>query len=1148
MTTAQRTADSVDAVLPEATGAYLRTVLGRPLSDEQLAAVTAPLQPQLVVAGAGSGKTTVMAARVVHAVAFHGVPASAVLGLTFTNKAAAELGERVRDALAKLAAARRAAGLAADDGTLPVDDMPTVSTYHAYAAGLVTDHALRIGREPDPRLLTEAARWQLALRVARSARGPFQHLNWTTPYVAQCLLDLDGEMGEHLVTADDVRAVDATLVRLVEALDKPVKDVAAIAATARTRDELLRLVDDYRTRKRELDAVDFGDQVALAAEIAERCPEVGAAERERFAVVFLDEYQDTGVAQRRLLAALYGGGHPVTAVGDPHQSIYGWRGASAGNLLRFPEHFPLADGGRCAPAFLLTSYRNSTGVLAAANALSAPLRGTGALDVPQLAAPPSAPAGALRVAWHATAADEIAWVADEIAGVVAAGTAPRDVAVLCRRRADFAPLAQALTARDVPVEVVGLSGLLAMPEVEDVVAVLEVLAEPTANAALVRVLTGARWRIGPRDLAALGRRAALLCATGRRHVPTADDASGDAALADAAAAVDPCDVVALSDALADLGDPAQYDADAYRRLRAVADELATLRRVLGHPVVDIVGQVVTTIGLDVEIEASPARVAAARAVNLAAFADHAVRFEGIEGESDLQSFLAYIAAAREAEGGFDVGGVSAADTVKLLTVHKAKGLEWSVVAVPTLCADVFPSNQGRPRWTSRATALPHRLRGDRDDLPADPDLTSAGLGRFKDDCAAHAEAEERRLAYVAVTRAKDLLLASGHQWTAGRKTALDPSPYLQTVADVARDGAGDVVVWADEAEHNPLDAQPVPDVAWPAAFDPDAYGRRLDAAAHVVAALAGDAEADPPTLTAAERRLVDRWHRDTERLLDELTREQQRIREVVLPRTLTTSQVVRLAADPDGFARSLARPMPRKPSAAARRGTAFHTWVEHRFDVRPLLDTDDLPGAADDDVAVDPALDELQDAFARSAYADVRPHAVEAPFELVVGGRLVRGRIDAVYATDGGFDVVDYKTGLQPSDMAAAALQLAVYRLAWADLAGVPVDSVSAAFLYVRTGELVRPPLLDRDGLEALLTGDGDIPPAGVLAEAGTWVDPPAVATPGPAVGAARDETAAEPRRKTSADPGREISAGREPAPAAGPASAEQEEQLSFEL
>jgi DNA helicase-2/ATP-dependent DNA helicase PcrA len=181
--------------------------------------------------------------------------------------------------------------------------------------------------------------------------------------------------------------------------------------------------------------------------------------------------------------------------------------------------------------------------------------------------------------------------------------------------------------------------------------------------------------------------------------------------------------------------------------------------------------------------------------------------------------------------------------------------------------------------------------------------------------------------------------------------------------------------------------------------------------------------------------------------------------------------VVALAQDPDAFAASLARPMPSRPLAQAKRGSRFHRWVEELYGAAPLLEPDDLPGAEDAELS-DAELAALQERFLADGWGERRPVAVEAPFEMVVGGRLVRGRIDAVYRDDDGhYDVVDYKTGSIPRDFASASLQLAVYRLAWSDLAGVDPAAVRAGFLYVRTGELKRPDrLLDRVELAALLT------------------------------------------------------------------------------
>jgi DNA helicase II / ATP-dependent DNA helicase PcrA len=194
-----------------------------------------------------------------------------------------------------------------------------------------------------------------------------------------------------------------------------------------------------------------------------------------------------------------------------------------------------------------------------------------------------------------------------------------------------------------------------------------------------------------------------------------------------------------------------------------------------------------------------------------------------------------------------------------------------------------------------------------------------------------------------------------------------------------------------------------------------------------------------------------------------------------MPSSLSATSLARLRDDPDGFVADLVRPMPRRPSPAARFGTRFHAWVEARFGQQDLIDPDELPGRADADIDDDSDLAQLVKQFAEGPFGERRPVAVEPPFALVLAGQVVRGRIDAVYAeTVGGqegFLVVDWKTS---RTQGADPLQLALYRLAWAELAGVPVERVRAAFYYVRTGDLVEPAGLDgRAALERLLGGGG---------------------------------------------------------------------------
>ncbi|MFE3857517.1 UvrD-helicase domain-containing protein [Streptomyces griseorubiginosus] len=1138
----------------------LKELLGIPFTPEQTACITAPPAPQVIVAGAGSGKTTVMAARVVWLVGTGQVAPEQVLGLTFTNKAAGELAERVRKALIR-------AGVTDPDVIDPDNPPgePVISTYHAFAGRLLTDHGLRIGLEPTSRLLADATRYQLAARVLREAPGPYPALTRSFADLVSDLLTLDAELSEHLVRPEQVRAYDAELLLTLQAAKLTNDTLRKVPEAAAARRELADLVVRYRAAKRERDLLDFGDQIALSARLA-GIPEVGRVLREEFKVVLLDEYQDTSVAQRVLLAGLFGGGtgHPVTAVGDPCQAIYGWRGASVANLDDFPEHFAHPDG-RPATRQALSENRRSGGrLLDLANGLAEPLRAMHAGVEALRPAPGAERDGMVRCALLPTHAEEIDWLADSIAHLVRTGKEPGEIAVLCRTATDFAEIQGALVERDVPVEVVGLSGLLHLPEVADLVAVCEVLQDPGANAALVRLLTGPRWRIGPRDLALLGRRARRLVSYAR--VDGDDDP--DRRLAEAVEGVDPAEVISLADALETFletplhsdedDDGLPFSPDARVRFARLAAELRDLRRSLADPLMDVLHRVLAVTGLEVELSASPHALAARRRETLSNFLDIAASFAAGDNEATLLAFLAFLRTAAQYEKGLDNALPGGENTVKVLTAHKSKGLEWDVVAVPGLVTDTFPSAKGREKWTAQSKVLPHALRGDAETLPDIASWDSRGMKAFHEAMKDHQHTEELRLGYVTFTRPRSLLLGSGHWWGPTQKKPRGPSDFLQDLYDHCAAGHGEIEAWADEPaedEENPALHSRTEDQVWPLPLDDKALARRraaaqtvldhLDALAdhtdpHPAAVHDPDTYDDPdwppppdddevpyedvveqdsasdwdswtterpalphqatapeappaprrptpgaPTaparphplerqpLTPEEARTIASWDRDLDALTGELLRAREAVTDVPLPASLTASQVLRLAADPDGLAQELARPMPRPPQPAARQGTRFHAWVEARFEALtlPMLEPDDLPGG-DAEIADERDLEALKDAFERSEYAHRTPYRLETPFQLAIAGRVVRGRIDAVYRhTDGEtttYEIVDWKTSRTRT---ADPLQLAVYRLAWAERQGVPVESVTAAFLYVRTGDVVRPRNLPgRAALERLLT------------------------------------------------------------------------------
>ncbi|WP_433792062.1 ATP-dependent helicase [Actinoplanes sp. CA-252034] len=1191
-------------------------------TSEQEAIIAAPVEPLLVVAGAGSGKTETMASRVVWLVANGYAHPGEILGLTFTRKAAGELAHRVRTRLSQLGSR-----LGRDEA---LAGEPTISTYHAYAARVVTEHGLRAGYEPSARLLTEAARWQIVDSLVRTYTGEMTGLNRAPGTVTDDVLALSAEMSEHLVDPDDLAAWTGRFFADVQEYPGRVySDVSEVLRRQQNRLTLLPLVRLYAQRKLDLEAMDFGDQMARGALVARDHPEVGAIERGRFRIVLLDEYQDTSHAQVTMLNNLFGGGHPVTAVGDPCQSIYGWRGASAGTLERFPEEFRDSAGHPSWVRTLTRSWRNRPEILRVANTISAPLRA----QVHRLqAADRTAEAVGGRTVTCAllpTYADEAGWIADSmltawrlVAGMPSAqpGEIPLErrptSAVLVRVRSQIPVIEEALRARGLPVEVVGLGGLLDTPEVRDVVCTLRVLADPTDGASLLRLLTGARWRIGPRDLVALHRRSRVIA---NARVASSGRTASDPEQVN----TDRLDDASLVEAMADLGAPRNYSGEGHRRLQEFGRELAALRRRLDQPLPDLLADIERTIGLDVEVAVRgwAAGDAGLARGHLDALGEAATRY-GAENEAGtLTGFLAFLTAAEEEERGLEPGQVDVVEgAVQILTAHAAKGLEWDVVSAAGLCRGVWPGlARSSDHYLGGIGVLPFPLRGDSSGLPPldlsdamDQKDVAAAVTAFGRSWREHDEREERRLAYVAVTRPRRLLLCSGYWWGDGVKRPRGPSVFLDEIRQTCADGAGVVDVWTPEpapGDTNPSD-QVVATAEWPAdplglrrpamaaAADlirrmienPDASAAEafadLAAADPQVAARAGLAadlvglagpgevpdgagwskphaavrrtEASPPppddpsappslrlprqpgpaaapgesdsdrpappsprpappsspaataghadplsspaamvespdraallaAVEAADRAAasedpdIARWRREATLLLAE---REERARkdgpiEVTVPAHLSVSQLVVLRRDPQSLARSLRRPLPHRPAPQARRGTAFHAWLEQRFGAVRLLDIDDLPGAADDGAAEDDELAALQEAFLTGEWAERTPIEVEVPFATTVAGVVVRGRMDAVYADpDGRFDVIDWKTGRRPSgaEAEAAAVQLSAYRIAWASLAGVPVRKVRAGFHYVREQVTVRPAdLMDAAELAALIE---EIPPA----------------------------------------------------------------------
>lgn len=1091
----------------------LSAILGQeyPPTDQQSAVIEAPVGPLLVVAGAGAGKTETMAGRVVWLVANGFVDPNDVLGLTFTRKAAQGLAQRIRSRLAAFAATPVVSQQdPSGDLAAKLESInPTVSTYDSYAGRLVKEYGLLLPVEPTARLITDTELFQIAWELVDNYSGALRATQSTATVVSN-LLQLTAEMDNHMVSPADIESETEPFVRRFHEVDrgrsgeKFNKHISGWLDTQHLRIEYLPLVAALKAELKQRQVITFGEQMTIAARLAESHPEVGAKERRKFRVVMLDEYQDTSHSQRVLLRSLFGGHDPyltVTAVGDPMQSIYGWRGATAANLQRFTSDFPRIDAqGERQPAEkkqLTVSFRNPSQVLSGANDVSQTVItrfNGGQRTVAALEALAGKDNGRAQLAWFPTAAEEEAWVADQLAAAyheAKTSETPFTAAVLVRKKKHIEAIAAALGERGVPYEVVGLSGLLRMPEIADLTAIARMLINPQDNASALRILGGAAVQLGAADLKGLYRRAENLAGRAktaahdlptdpleRLHTQIAENTASDTEAA-----------VGLVDAIADLGESEFYSAEGYARLRELSAMLRYLRtHSLSRNLTDLFADIEEVFGIKTEVLArqDPNADGAVGTAHLDRFAAEVAAFEAVPGAS-LRSLLDYFDLALTEEDGLEPGEVTVrSDRVQILTVHKSKGLEWQHVAVlhadngTYLDENSNMTGQKVSTWVTDVTKVPSTLRGDRvaeDNPNGAPELdvyqgevrkdvenaVNEHIARFK----VINQEEIARLFYVAITRSERYLYVSGSAWSTG---ATVRAPY--DMFELLRDNSYvEVAQWADPDDFQDEQGESA-NAGAPvtAIFPPDDLGERREAvergAAAVRAAL--DADAAPESSIAGE--LGQQWERDVTALIDEHARLTTTHVDVPINRELTATDLVALRRDPQFFARRTLRPVPFKPNAYAKRGTAFHEWLERRFGAQALLDDAQLETDRNNgEEQSAELLAELQQKFLASEWADAQPTHVEAPFEVSIGQHIVRGRMDAVFH-DGddptsGWMVVDWKTGQPPRgrDLDTAAIQLAVYRHAWAQLLtrelGQEIDpaSIRAAFYYVATGDTYEP-------------------------------------------------------------------------------------------
>ncbi len=955
-------------------------------SPEQRAILEHPLDaPLRVAAGAGTGKTTTIALRLALAVESGEIAPEEALGLTFTNKAAEELADRLHMLL--------------PDQT-ELGRYVEVSTYHGFAWSILSEFGAYAGIERESRIIGPGYVRQLVLESLQTSTD-LEHVDLTAlGHRTADVASLASQLTSSLVTPEE----------LERAAPPDLDEVWA------RRLELLGVVKRYQRRKRQLGVVDYSDLIMTALAVVTDHPTVASRLRHRYRIVLLDEYQDTDAGQRKLLQAIFGDGFPVTAVGDADQTIYEWRGASPANFDAFPHHFPDAAGDEAATLPLSLNRRSGTRILDLANAVRAEIHGV-APDDP-LRPADGAGSGHLHLAYHNDAKSEALSIAEEIVRLHHEEEVPwSEMAVLFRTNARIPIVRSALEELDVPHEVASLGGLLSVPDVADLHAWLTVLADPEATASLARVLLGPRYRLGIGDLA-----------------PLAIWAKARGRLVDDAELAWP-----LLEAIDRIDDVADVDPAARRRLERFRTEYGhLLKAAQSLSLVELCRRILDTTDAWTEIDARQPAAALSARLNLFRFLDLAEEWSPLEGRPSLEAFLGYLGTLEDEASSDELDTASAgrSEAVSLLTVHRSKGLEWSTVFIPGLTDPGFPTRARRYDDPYRAsTSVPYALRADAAYLPE--------LSGTNDDRAVlrrRHRIQELRTAYVAVTRAKDRLCLSGsYHW--GQAKPQPPS----VIFELGRGIAGAVVDVMEEPGAIPdsmiLTARtPAPDPVFGDGWlDAMRAVARDTGMVEQIVATSGVAR---PAYDAA----MEQFRLELEGLPDppapddgdELT-------------TVSVTGLVTMAQCARRFFWSEIDRLPRRPSPAAARGTEVHRRIElHHRGQMPLEDLDDIvydtePG----ETAGSRRADDAVATFLATDYADRAPLFIETPIDIALPSGRARGRIDAVYALDDGWEIVDFKSGRRHEDP-ARRIQLDAYAIAAADgvLGPVP-DRLDLSFVFL---------------------------------------------------------------------------------------------------
>lgn len=976
--------------------ARVRRATGQKPTPEQLRVMDLEKGPARVLAGAGSGKTATMTRLVERHVFEHGkqwgrgTAPERILALTFTVKAAEEMRKRLLGALGNEALKL------------------TVANFHSYALEVVRENAAFLGVEAEAPVLRRGRAWLMVLEELSAEDLSLRALDLSDPATAA-----DRVLNLLSAAKNDLVELGALRDRTEEDLRNPLA-TGEMKVCFEERLDLLDLAGRFEERRQRRGLLRYEDMISLAARVLED-QEMGPPYRDRYDLVVVDEFQDTNPAQLRLVELLAGGDlSRVIVIGDDLQSIYNFTGASIRNIQTFEDLAGVPLGSHTFP--LSVNFRSAGRILDLANHIAREVHPQTSPDEPKILTPrDDAPKGEVRGFVETSDALEGREIAVRIKELVEGGTSPGSCAVLIRRWDQAASLLDALSGAGIPCEVAESGDLLSRPEITFLSDYLRLVAMPAASGdALLRLLSRGPFLLSTADL---------------RGVFGAPDGPQ-------AALSDPASVTGLS----------PEARERLTRLRDVLDELEG-ELAAADSLGTFVERAIEVTGLGGELRSTPAPGARLALQFLGLFRDVAREFGEVQYIEELIRYLEIMDDATSAER--VAPPTEHADAVRVMTVHRAKGLEFDHVFVPGLSHDLFPNSRSRlDSPLEKAHALPPPLK-----LNPDPEAVAAyeafDAAALKKAMKREAQEEEGRLFYVAATRARLSLTLSRAYFYRRNKTSKKPGRFWEVLEGAPAEAALVLPPEPEVPESNPNIA--AGSEREPAAIDP--WPLR--------AASAGDAA------EIADYLGVEGWEEE----LGELRRDVRAIPELPRaehllppPETHSPSSLMTFETCPRRYYHEHIFSVPSVVGDledARDYGSEMHAWIEGGMVGEPPKRQE-----GGEPSGGPPPVDFRDTDYGRRAaqyelFEGDRPpesgpaRMVEVPFTLPLDGTEIRGRIDAVFIDeDGTFHLVDWKTG-RPRQSFTGRLQLPLYALAANRLWGVEPEKMRLVYVFTYDGSTV---------------------------------------------------------------------------------------------